>query len=258
MPLPAPPPTPLKSSERFISVDGAIGSHELCPHLIAAGNPARITPLEFGDFVWEGEGPGGTVHCAIERKNIADMLNSLTTGRFSGHQLPGLIRTYDYCWLFLEGEFRSGEYGTLEYLHKDRWQSQQAGMRPMLYRDFRSYLTSLEVCTKLKVRCTKSPSDTVEQIGSLFRWWQKPWKDHKSFQGFHTTSPEYVDLEKPSFMRRVVKEIDGIGWDKSYAVEREFGNVMVMVMASEKEWMAVDGIGKKLATNAVKQLRGEK
>jgi len=240
-------------------VDSAIGSHELCPALIARGLPASISQLTFADFAFDGGGPAGSMSIGIERKNISDLLNSLHTGRLSGHQLPGLVSTYDAVWLFVEGSTRPGITGHLEYFDEKarRWYSAISGHHSMQYTDFLAYLTSIETCTKLKVRRTESAEDTVTHIESLYRWWQKPWRDHKSFQGFHSVMPTHVELTPPSFMRRVVKEIRGIGWERSYQVERAFGNVLTMCMAEPGEWMQIDGIGKKLARNAVAQLRGE-
>lgn len=245
--------------QRTITVDQAIGSHELCPALISAGLPAHVGHLEFADFAFDGNGPGGTVSVGIERKRVSDLLSSLHTGRLAGHQLPGLIRAYDYVWLFVEGQMRPGLHNILEYYDEPsrRWYTAMTGQRrQMTYPDIFSYLTSIETCTKVKVRCTDSASDTVAQIGGIYRWFGKEWEAHKSFVGFHHKPPSHVALEKPSFMRRVVKELDGIGWDKSYAVERAFGDVMTMAIADAREWMQIDGIGKKLAQSAVDQIRG--
>jgi excinuclease UvrABC nuclease subunit len=55
----------------------------------------------------------------------------------------------------------------------------------------------------------------------------------------------------------VASEISGIGWGKSKAVEDFFPSVMDMVMASEKDWRKIPGIGKEIAKIAVEEIRKE-
>ena len=49
-------------------------------------------------------------------------------------------------------------------------------------------------------------------------------------------------------------QLEGIGWEKSAAVAARFATVLDMVVATEKEWQAVPGVGKTLAARAVQQL----
>ena len=65
----------------------------------------------------------------------------------------------------------------------------------------------------------------------------------------------FLDSKKsPNLVRRVAAQLEGIGWEKSAAVATRFATVLDMVVATEKEWQAVPGVGKTLAARAVQQL----
>ncbi len=55
-------------------------------------------------------------------------------------------------------------------------------------------------------------------------------------------------------LRRVAKELPGIGWERSLAVEKHFVSVLAMMLAKSPEWEKVDGIGKTLAQKIVKAI----
>lgn len=247
---------------RPLLVDRAIGSGELASDFIAVGLPAQVTHLQFGDFAWEGNGPTGLVKCAVERKRVnRDLISSLHTGRFSGHQLPGLVNNYDHVWLIVEGSIRpdpaSGILQTFSQDH-NRWFDVRLGKGAMMYVDLIGYLTTLETMTKVKVRVTRGVQDTVHTVKGLFHWWQRDWQDHGSHTGFHYTQPLHMTLDAPSFLRRVAKELDGIGWERSKAVEDRFDSLAEMVLADPEEWFRIEGIGKKTAARVVRQIRGER
>jgi ERCC4-type nuclease len=252
----------LASSSQYsrpLLVDRAIGSGELASDFAAAGYPSQVTDLKFGDFVWEGNGPDGPVSCAVERKKIPDLITSLHGGRFAGHQLPGLTE-FNYSWLVVEGAIRpdprSGILQTYN-MGRERWMDVRLGKHSMMYGDLVKYLTTLEVMTPLKVCRTRGVEDTVRTVGGLFDWWQKDWADHGGHLGFHYTQPIHMALTKPSFMRRVAKELDGIGWERSKAVEAKFPTLADMALADPEEWRQIAGIGPGIAAKVVKQIRGE-
>jgi ERCC4-type nuclease len=47
-----------------------------------------------------------------------------------------------------------------------------------------------------------------------------------------------------------------VGWGKSKSVEERFPTVVEMVNATEKEWLSVPGVGKKMSKEIYSQLRG--
>jgi len=74
-------------------------------------------------------------------------------------------------------------------------------------------------------------------------------EDHSSLKQF-ATSPEPVAsfLQKPSLIRRIAKELPGIGWDRSKDIEAELGSARelcrVLADGDMTRLMEVEGIGK--------------
>ena len=64
-----------------------------------------IVRMDYGDAMVTGNGPCGQVDIGIERKRIGDLVNSITTGRLSGHQLPGLLAQYYKVYIIVEGMY---------------------------------------------------------------------------------------------------------------------------------------------------------
>lgn len=236
-------------------VDRRTGSGELLQPIIRYGVPAQAVELEYGDFAFEGNGPDGKVMIGIERKRLRDMMASIRSGRFSGHQLPGLIASYDFCYLLLEGLFRPEQStGMLQELNHG-WKDVTLGEQRFLYRELYLFLCSMERKTPLRVHRSSYPSETVLQIVDLYRWWSKEWEQHKSHQGMKINLMESV--VKPPLTVRVARELKGIGDSKARAVGKKFRSVQEMANAGPDDWIGIDGVGKKLAEQAVKELTGE-
>src|ERR1035437_4551441 len=103
----------------MILVDRRIGSNDLLAPLKAADFEAQLVELEFGDIAFEGKGPNGTtLNIGVELKVLGDLVNSLRTGRLAGHQLPGLLKTYDHAWLLMEGQWRANAFGQVAALRR--------------------------------------------------------------------------------------------------------------------------------------------
>lgn len=89
----------------MILVDTRAGSKELIEPLEARGLPVDPVTLEFGDVAFEGRGEHGkAVFVGIEYKKLSELVQAMNDGRFAGHQLPGMVQTYDYRYLLVEGE----------------------------------------------------------------------------------------------------------------------------------------------------------
>lgn len=131
------------------------------------------------------------------------------------------------------------------------------GKRRYTYHEVTNFLNSLTVLCGLNVFQTQSPSMSGLWIKHLYAWWNKPYSDHKSHLQFHQSiERQYAQLFEPPFIQRVAKELKGIGWDKSKALAERFKTVEELLSADTKAFMEVAGIGKKLAEQIYKQLRG--
>ena len=166
----------------------------------------------------------------VERKSLGDLLNSITSGRFSGHQLPGLLNSYGVIYLLVEGIYRPGNTGLLETRQGKGWEPIDRGRRWM-YADLECWLTTMEQKCGIRIRRSPGPVETAAILLSLHRWWtSKDYEDHRAHLTLHRP-PEVALLRKSSLVRTIAAELPGIGWTKSGLVEKKFQSVIDMVEA---------------------------
>lgn len=246
----------------MIHVDDRTGSADLIHLLRPMSVPARIQRLDYGDLAFIGNGPEGCpVPVGIEVKAVPDMLQSMATGRLSGHQLPGLLGAYEQVWLVVEGEYRpSPRDGVLE-VHRQKggrgyWAPAIAGRdRRFMYRELDNYLTTLEIKAGVKFRRTTSRHETARVVADLYHWWcSRDFEDHRSHIQLHQP-PDHALIRKPTLLRQVAACLPGVGWKKSQAVEKHFGSTYAMVTADPPAWAEIDGIGKTMANTITCALR---
>lgn len=251
-----------KREPSMIQIDSRQGSGEFVS-LFPPGVPTIVGKLEFGDFAFLGNGEGDEpVSIGVERKGIKDLLNSISTGRLAGHQLIGLVNNYHYVYIVVEGLWRFNPTdGMLEERNGPGWTPIQLGSRRFMAREVLGFLHTLMVKTGVMVFYSGSKRETVQVVCMLHGWWSnKSWDDHTAHLGLvkqHKSTEGAVELVKAPLLRRVAAELPGIGWQKSREVAKHFGSVMEMVLASEREWRRIPGIGKTLADRIVKEIINE-
>ena len=251
-------------SDRPVFVDPRVGSLEIAPSLRQLALPVQELTLEFGDFAFEGNGPDGMAMIGIERKVLSDMLASMRSGRFAGHQLPGLLTGYHTVYLLLEGVYRCGDGGVLEKPAWSRgggrgtgWEPVRLGTSGFLYSELTNFLTSLENLAGLKIRHTASRAQTAQTIEGLYHWWGKQWDAHKSLGVVYTPGQQTLDLTPLTLIRKVAVQLPGVGWQKSVAIDRKWKSVLDMVIADQEDWESLPGFGKLMAKQIVDALRGD-
>lgn len=253
----------------MIIVDDRAGSNRYPALLRSLGLPVTLGRLEYGDFSWLGVGvDGAPITVGVEHKRLDDLLQSITSGRFAGHQLPGLVQMYDHPYLVIEGLWRPDpRSGILQTRAGKTWVDVGRGARRWMYRDIEHWLTTMEVRGGITVRRTATSEESAQLIQALYGWWQKGLDNHRSHlvlsQAHSITRANNRDaalLSKPTLVRRIANELEGIGWDRSAAVAAHFPTVLDMVLADLSEWTKIKGIGKTTATRVIASLttRGTK
>jgi ERCC4-type nuclease len=250
----------------MIDVDRRDGSKELMA--VLPKGMANLTSLEYGDAAWLGRGNDDVpVSVAVERKTLRDLLNSMTTGRLSGHQLVGLFQQYDYVYLLVEGIWRPNpDNGLLEVRGRGRggWVPLELGSRRFMSREMDNYLNSLAILLGVVVVHTGTLKHSGQWLANVYRWWTgKPLDKHKSHKGFDRSGEAcgrvlggVAQLHKPSLVSRMAKELSGVGWERANELGKHFDSPWSLLMADEKELRGIKGIGKGLAESIVKELRG--
>jgi len=238
-----------------ITIDSREGSAFLINHL--PHGMVSVGRLEYGDVSFVGNGPNDEpILVGIERKALGDLINSITSGRFAGHQLPGLVSSYHVVYLIVEGLWRPGTTGLLEVRKGQGWEPLDRGRRWM-WADVEAWLTTVEQKAGVRIRKTVGMGETAAMILALYRWWtSKEYDEHRAHLTLHKP-PDSAALRKASLVRVMAAELPGIGWEKSERVAKRFRNVVEMVNAEEHEWREVEGVGNTIAHKIVMAVWGD-
>lgn len=228
------------------------------------GSLVEPATLQYGDVAFLGNMPGRKVMVGIEYKTIGDLMQCLSTKRFVGHQLPGMLEEYGRSYLLIEGMYRAApKSGALEVYERGRWQQygHRRWQRPMMYGDLLGFLTSIEEAG-VKVRRAATFDDTVETVVALYNWWSKKWEKHSSLKAIYDGDRIYerdtvLPVRRATFERTIAAQLPGIGWHKSARVVAALPTVLDMVTASRAEWEEIEGIGGTLSKRIHAALRGK-
>ena len=209
---------------KMLLVDGRAGSKELEAPLVKLFGRQLVekTTLEFGDIAFAGKGAEGrALEIGIEYKKLGEMVTSIRDGRFSGHQLPGMLGDkgmYDYGWLVIEGDWRIDREGFMTVLQVRR------GQRPEWKRlhgnmpaaEYKKHLLTYALCGGIYVEPTTDQADTLRFLSILYHWWtDRALDEHTS----HLTVHQPNFLGSVSDFRQAIMKWPGIGLKMSKAVE---------------------------------------
>ncbi len=201
----------------MILVDSRAGSDELVKPLAKLGLPVEETTLDYGDIAFLGRGEKGKqVFVGIEHKKMPDLVQSLTSGRLQGHQLPGMLDMYDRSWLVVEGEWQHTPDGTVHMWKAKGRTKRLKGAPPAV--ELEKQILTLELRGGFRVRHCPTRRDTLRFIFALYRWWtDKDMDEHKSHLAIH--APDIDRRDPNSDFVNSIAMIPGIGLQRAKAVE---------------------------------------
>lgn len=245
----------------MLIVDERIGSRDLLAPLQRYGVPAELGHLDYGDFGFIGKGiDGADVFIGVELKESRDIVKSMQSGRFAGHQLLGLAcgehKMYDRAWLVTEGIWRAGAGGVLEHFAKG-WRTVNAGTRSLMLNDLESWILTQMIRGGLSYWHCSTRADTIRFLSVLYHWWtDKELQEHRSHQQIYLPPPDRVMMSPPSTFLKMVSCIDGVGWEKGRALEQHCNGDWdtLRSQAIQGALLGVPGIGKVLSLNIRKAL----
>ncbi len=263
----------------MLRVDPRTGSGDLVKPLKKLGLPAEKFSMEYGDVAFvHGMGPDDRpVSVGVEVKTVGDLLQCIRDGRFAGHQLPGLVETYEVVWLLVEGGMQPGpdevRPGVSQLLLQffGRWAAPKHHDR-MGYRDIHHYLQSLLMRAGVYVWSTRDRKETIHWLASLYTWWtDKRWDEHSSCAAVHDgvdndLRQHGVALIRPTLKMMLAARLPGIGVRKAFGAAQHFPSIKEMFNADEREWAKVrwsdvkgkdKRLGKKVATGIVEAVKQE-
>jgi len=239
-----------------IVVDSRVGSRELMRWF--SPGVAELGRLEYGDFMFSGRGKGKEPWLVgVERKTIRDLLNSIASGRFAGHQLLGLLNSYNVVYLVVEGLVRPNPgTGVLEIRRNRQWVVLELGKRRFMMRDVWEWVNTVTLMTGVVVFMTSRECETAKLVTALHRWWNiKDWEEHRAHVSPRVST--VPGLVRPSVLKMVAAQLPGVGWERAGKVEVYFESVADMAEAGVEDWEAIPGIGPKTAEKAWRAIHGD-
>jgi ERCC4-type nuclease len=237
----------------MIYVDSRAGSKDLVKPLatLLGANLVEETDLTFGDLYFAGRGIGGhSVAIGVEHKRLGDIIQCCRDGRFAGHQLPGLRKTYDHAWLLIEGAWRADAQGFVA-TYKGPQQGWKAVPSKMRASEYEKHLLTFQVCGGVHVAQVDVRESTLRFLVNLYRWWSDVDLDkHTSHLAIHQPAM----LGEVSAFRRAVMAWPSIGLKTSTAVEQHFDSIMDAATAETSEWEKVMVDGRRLGTKTAERI----
>ena len=234
-----------------ITIDNRKGSKELL-HLFPP-TTAELGYLHFADFAFLGRGEDeDPVLIGIERKTITDYLQCTITGRFSGHQLPGLKNYYNVSYLVIEGYWRTDCKTGLMVRYDKNFIS--LGNRKFTVHGFWGTVNSIAVFENLPVFLTPSKHETVKLILSLHHWWtHKEYGKHRSH--LLPQMPKTVKLARPGKIHRILEQLPDVGFERAREIAKRVKSVTDLCDLSVEDFRAIPGVGKIMAERIYDGLR---
>lgn len=239
-------------------VDRRVGSSDLYPLLQRQGAPVELTSMTFGDAHFLGLGEHGEpIPIGVERKRLNDLLSSLMSGRLNGHQLPGLLNTYKFSWLVVEGSYKVDEEGTLLVPRKGGWLPMSHGRQRFQAAALESWLLTVALRGGIRVMHTRNDEHTARWLHALYQWWSKPWEKHTGHLALDEAIPERdaMILTGTTLVQKVAAQLPGVGYTRARAVSKAFPTILSMACAPVQQWRAIPGIGNGIASQVVKVIQ---
>ena len=230
-------------------IDDRAGSKELVRYtpLDSCGELCR---LDSADVMLMGNGPDSTVlSVGVEVKSILDLIASINTGRLQATQIPNMIEQYDVSWLLHYGLYRCGNDGALELYRGGGWQPWVVGSRAVPYGYIEHLLMTLQALD-IRIKRVADVKEAAQWIGSLARWFAKPWHEHRGMRTFDKSrsSALLLTLDVETRMRaEMFACLPGIGFERGVELAKHF-TLRRLMNASDAELAKVPGIGKVLAS----------
>jgi len=196
-----------------------------------------------------------------ERKKLGDLVTCATdSGRLLRQVQEAHQAGFKFLFLIIEAIYRRDPTsGLLQTRNGKDWQDYHINpkdkkSKTIPYSRISGYLNQLRYYLGVHIYHTASVRETALTIMDIYGMFQTPPEDHNSLKQFATT-PEPVAsfLQKPSLIRRMVKELPGIGWDRSKDIEAELGSAKrlceVLSGGDREALLGIEGIGKKTVDN---------
>lgn len=236
----------------MIIVDSRVGSSH---YGILLRDRCILGRLEAGDMAFECSGTSVGIEC----KRILDAVNCLYSGRLADEQIPKLRKSYDACYLVLEGLVQPGPEGELQYYKGElgkwgKWYDAHSGQKRLMYKAFMKWLLTLCHQGGVTLLTSVTPETTAALVLALEEWWGSD--EHRSYYVMHQDEPTAA-LSRPTMLRRMLAEVPHVGWERSAILAKRFTGVRFLPNGDDPSaWLIERQIAEKSAKDIVEALSG--
>lgn len=234
-------------------LDPRAGSKDYIVPLTTIGVPVTERLLDFGDMEIAGRGPDKRpVLVGVEIKKVGDLLTSIRDGR-AAEQLRGMARSYEVRWLLIEGYMGPDHSGALSLQERGRFIEARGGFT---YQEVAGWLMTMSQTCGVLVKHSASHFESVLWLRALWLWWTAgEWESHRSHLALYEPPMSGLGFEEPSLCQRVAATLPGIGITRARAAAEHFKTAHNMIVADQRQWMEVEGVGKATAARVAAALR---
>lgn len=237
-------------------VDTRAGSKDLIAPLKRLGVHVDAGILPAGDVEILGNGPGGnTVLVGVEHKSVEDAVQCMRNGRFA-EQLRGMKESFHISWLLIEGRIGSVSGTGIATRRGDKWFTLPGRVT---YQEFAAWTQAMCQAGGVLLWRTETQQESVAWLRALEMWWTvKTWEQHRAHLDYYQPPVTGNPFETPTLALRVAACLPHIGSVLAARVAEHFGSVDKIVLATEKDWTHIKGVGKKAAADIVAKLKEDK
>lgn len=246
----------------MILIDSRVGSRELQADIRALGIDAELEDKLDSDFQFTGNGEYGPILVGIERKTIADMLQSMRDRRLAGHQIGCMLETYDVSILLIEGYWRRQRGTGLLEVRNGAWMAARGNHH---FNELVSFICSLRSIAGVHILRTGDEEESAAWIAAEYRWWQKEWTEHRTGREIYAPVPDrkrasggtraILFRREASLLEKWLAQLPHVD-ARAYEFAREFASAYEMATADERVWQQIKGVGKKTAKDIVEAIHG--
>lgn len=246
----------------MVIVDKRDGSRQLA-YCEALRDSAQLGTLEFGDVMLTGHGPNPDkpLTVGVEVKSVSDLLSSIETKRLAGHQIPGLVRSYDHSWLLIHGAARPGADNYLEVNRHGRWQHFHLGRKPVPWSYLQGFLLTAQLFSPIRVQWVYNEEEAAKWIAVFDKWLSKKWDRHSALKVFNEAgaqaAPPGADPVETQ-MAKVLAQLPGVGWTRAWNAAKQFESLEEALSAPASEWEKIPKFGPVLAKAVRTAIRRKK
>ena len=197
------------------------------------GQFVNTNPEEYGaDFLWEVD----TVAWGIQRKEMSDLISSLTDGRLGMEMLQ--LQRITHRSIIIEGNPKWTTDGVL---------MAQYGAE-FTQKGFTSLKATMQMVYGAHVFTTKDIRSTATTIEHLVEWSRK--EGHDSLVRRPKLKSEWGTADASDFRCWMLQSVPGVGPKVAQAVDTALAGSPYAMRVTEKELLAIPGVGPK-ATAAI-------